>query len=248
MPWDPKRPLLSWNPTKLDPKTNKPGVWEGDVPDGPAPPYDNEKGKYPFIMRADGVGALFGPGLNDGPFPEHYEALECPLQENIMSKQRINPAVKMFFAEGGKNIEDIYLSCDIRFPYVGTTYRVSEHWQTGVMTRHVPWLLEAMPQQFVEMSEELASEKDIKSGDKVTVKSARGEVWAVAVVTKRFKPFKVAGSTVHQVGLPWHFGWQFPEDGSAGDSSNLLTPTIGDANTMIPESKAFMVNIEKAKA
>lgn len=247
-PWDPNRPLLSWNPAKLDPKTNKPGVWEGDVPDGPAPPYNNEKGKYPFIMRADGMGALFGPGLNDGPFPEHYEALECPLQENIMSKQRINPAVKMFFAEGGKNLEDVYLSCDIRFPYVGTTYRVSEHWQTGVMTRHVPWLLEAMPQQFVEMSEELAREKGIKSGDKVTVKSARGEVWAIAVVTKRFKPFKVAGSTVHQVGLPWHFGWQFPEDGSGGDSSNLLTPTIGDANTMIPESKAFMVNIEKAKA
>ena len=90
------------------------------------------------------------------------------------------------------------------------------------------------------------AEKGIKSGDKVIVKSGRGELWAIAIVTSRFKPFKVAGSTVHQVGLPWHFGWQYPEDGSGGDSANLLTPTIGDANTMIPESKAFMVNVVKA--
>ncbi len=245
-PWDPKRAVIKWNPDKLDPKTKKPAPgWDGDVPDGPAPPMADEKGKYPFIMRADGMGAIFGPGLADGPFPEHYEALECPLQENVMSKQRINPTIKLFYDKGKGSPEDIFISCDIRFPYVATTYRVSEHWQTGVMTRHQPWLLEMMPQQFVEISEELANEKKIKSGDKVRVKSARGEVWAIAVVTKRFKPFKVAGSTVHQVGLPWCFGWQYPEDGSGGDSANLLTPTIGDANTMIPETKAFMVNVEK---
>ncbi len=247
-PWDPKRAVIKWNPNKLDPKTKKTGPgWEGDVPDGPAPPMADEKaGKYPFIMRADGMGALFGPGLADGPFPEHYEALECPLQANLLSKQRVNPAIKMFFDKKGGLKEDQFLSCDMRFPYVATTYRVSEHWQTGVLTRHLPWQAELQPQQFVELSEELAKEKNIKSGDKVTVKSARGEVWAIAMVTNRFKPFKVANSTVHQVGLPWHFGWQFPEDGSGGDSSNLLTPTVGDANTMIPETKAFMVNVEKA--
>jgi formate dehydrogenase major subunit len=102
------------------------------------------------------------------------------------------------------------------------------------------------PQVFVEMSEELAKEKGIGNGEKVVVTSARGELWAVAMVTNRFKPFKIAGSTVHQVGLPWHFGWQFPEDGSGGESANLLTPSIGDANTMIPETKAFMVNVRKA--
>ena len=102
------------------------------------------------------------------------------------------------------------------------------------------------PQQFVEMSEELAKEKGIRNGDKVIVTSGRGEIWAVAMVTNRFKPFKVADSTVHQIGLPWCFGWQYPVDGSGGDSSNLLTPTVGDANTMIPESKAFMVNVQKA--
>ena len=257
-PWDPKRAVIKWNPNKLDPQTKKtaPG-WDGDVPDGPAPPMADEKaGKYPFIMRADGMGAIFGPGLADGPFPEHYEPLECPVQENPLSKKhRINPTVKLFYsvsgphdmpAKGGGAPEDIFLSFDIRYPFVATTYRVSEHWQTGVLTRHLPWQLEMMPQQFVEISKELAQEKGIKSGDKVTVSSARGKVWAIAMVTERFKPFKIMNSTVHQVGLPWCFGWQYPEDGSGGDSSNLLTPTIGDANTMIPETKAFMVNVEKA--
>jgi formate dehydrogenase major subunit len=244
-PWDPKRAVIKWNPNKLDPKTKKtaPG-WDGDVPDGPAPPMADEKaGKYPFIMRADGMGAIFGPGLADGPFPEHYEPLECPLKENIMSRQKINPAIKLFTDQ---KAGDIVASCDIRFPYVATTYRVSEHWQTGLLTRHLPWQQEMMPQQFVEISEDLAKEKGIKNGDKVIVSSARGKVWAIAMVTNRFKPFKIAGATIHQIGMPWCFGWQHPEDGSGGDSSNLLTPTIGDANTMIPETKAFMANVEKA--
>ncbi len=256
-PWDKKRAIIKWNAEKINPATQKPGVWEGDVPDGPAPPLADEKaGKLPFIMRADGVGSIFGPGLADGPFPEHYEPLECPVQENpLQRKHRINPTVKLFYAVKGPHaepakdggaIEDFFLSCDIRYPFVATTYRVSEHWQTGVLTRHLPWQMEMMPQQFVEISRELAQDKGIKNGEKVTVSSARGKVWAVAIVTDRFKPFKVMDSTVHQVGLPWCFGWQAPEDGSGGDSSNLLTPTIGDANTLIPETKAFMVNVEKA--
>jgi formate dehydrogenase major subunit len=240
-PWDPKRPLLKWDPNKEDPATKKPGVWVGDVPDGPAPPMAKDTGKYPFIMMSEGKGAIYGPGLNDGPFPEHYESLECPLEESLMSKQRINPTIKIF---GEK--EDAFYSCDMRYPYVATTYRVTEHWQTGVMTRHTPWLLEMQPQQFVEMSRELAAEKGIKNGDPVKVKSGRGEIMASAMVTARFKPFKIGGQTVHEVGMPWCFGWQYPVNGKQGDSSNLLTATVGDANTMIPESKAFMVNIEKA--
>ena len=231
-PWDPKRALLKWNAAK-------PG-WEGDVPDGGAPPMGTS-GKLPFIMKPDGVASMFGPGLAEGPFPEHYEALECPVEKNSMSGQRINPTIKIF---GDKM--DAFASCDLRYPFVGTTYRVSEHWQTGVMTRHCSWLLEMQPQNFVEMSIELAKELKLSNGETVIVSSARGEVKAVALVSERFKPFKVADSTVHQVGLPWHFGWQFPEDGSGYDSANLLTPNVGDANTMIPESKAFMVNVRKA--
>jgi formate dehydrogenase major subunit len=247
-PWDPKRAVIKWNPTKINPQTNKPGVWEGDIPDGPAPPMAAEGGKLPFIMRADGVGAIFGPGLLEGPLPEHYEPLESPLQANPLStKHRINPVVKMFYGKKSDLEEDIFASSDVRYPYICATYRVTEHWQTGLMTRHVPWLLEAQPQMFVEMSKELAREKGIKNGEKVMLSSARGSMWAVAIVTDRFKPFVVMNETVHEVGIPWHFGWQFPIDGSGGDSANILTPTIGDPNSMIPESKAFMVNIEKAR-
>ena len=85
--------------------------------------------------------------------------------------------------------------------------------------------------------------KGIKNGEKVIVESARGKVTAVAMVTIRFQPFKIQGTTVHEVGLPWHFGWVYPKDG--GDSANLLTPSAGDPNTRIPETKAFMVNVEK---
>jgi formate dehydrogenase major subunit len=231
-PWDAKRPVIWWN-----------GGWKGDVPDGPWPPMNAAGGKKPFIMTADGVGALFAPGLNEGPFPEHYEPLECPLEHNPLSGTRINPVVRLFFEAGGAQ-EDAYFSNDQRYPYVATTYRVTEHWQTGVMTRNTPWLLEMQPHQFVELSTELAQEKGIKGGDMVTVSSGRGKIEAVAVVTRRFQPFRIQNSTVHQVGLPWHYGWHTPK---VGDSANLLTPSVGDGNTMIPETKAFMVNIEKKR-
>jgi formate dehydrogenase major subunit len=255
-PRDKQDPVIYWNGS----------AWVGDVPDGGWPPMVQEgKTRKPFIMKPHGVAHIFGPGRADGPFPEHYEPLECPIQENPFSKaHRINPTAKLFYnvealsaggvveapiEEGGLAI-DIFATCDIRYPYVCSTYRVTEHWQTGVLTRHLPWQLEMQPQMFVEMSKELAKEKGIRSGEVVKVSSARGSVKAIAVVTGRFKPFKVMNSTVHQVGLPWCYGWQYPggdvDQGGGGDSSNLLTPTIGDANTMIPETKAFMVNVEKA--
>ncbi len=216
----------------------KDGKWVGDVPDGPAPPMALKGGKLPFIMRADGLGAIFGAGLNDGPFPEHYEPLECPVEKNPFSSQRINPVAPVFQGEA-----DAHFTCDPRYPFVCTTYRVTEHWQTGLMTRWQPWLLECQPQNFVEMSLELAKLKGVKNGDKVLVSSARGQVECVAMVTGRFKPFQVQGQTVHEVGMTWHFGWIHPKDG--GDSANLLTPSTGDPNTRIPESKAFMVNLVK---
>jgi formate dehydrogenase major subunit len=220
------------------------------------PLVEKDKTRLAFIMKPDGVGHIFGAGMADGPFPEHYEPLECPIPENPMSRaHRVNPVMKLFYkGEGGKAIpaggggrpEDVFATCDVRYPFVCTTYRVTEHWQTGVLTRHLPWQLELQPQSFLEISKELAGEKGIKAGDKVVVNSARGKVYAIAVVTGRFKPFNIMNTTVHQVGMPWCYGWQYPEDGSGFDSSNLLTPTIGDANTMIPETKAFMVNVEKA--
>ena len=93
------------------------------------------------------------------------------------------------------------------------------------------------------MSLELAKLREIGNGDKVIVETSRGKLEAVAIVTSRLKPFQIAGQTVHQIGIPWHYGWLHPKDG--GESANLLTPTVGDPNTMIPESKAFMANVRK---
>jgi formate dehydrogenase major subunit len=246
-PWDPKRAVITWAGDK----------WVGDVPDGVGDPGS---GRPPFIMKPDGVASLFGPGLADGPFPEHYEPLECPVEKNLMSPQKNNPAIKRFDKPGVGSDLDQYsgvASCDPRFPFICSTYRVSEHWQTGVLTRWCPWLAEMQPGMFVEISVELSREKGIKNGDKVFVESPRGKVECTAIVTPRFKPFNIDGNTIHEVGIPWHFGWittkdrkYNPGDKKAevftyGDAANLLTPTIGDANTMIPESKAFMVNVVK---
>jgi formate dehydrogenase major subunit len=93
------------------------------------------------------------------------------------------------------------------------------------------------------MSEELAKLKGIKNGERVLASSARGSLECTAIVTKRFKSFKVGGGTVHQVGFPWCFGWRWPESGTE-ESANLLTPATGDPNTRIPETKAFMVNVQ----
>jgi formate dehydrogenase major subunit len=236
-PWDKEHPVIEWSASKKK--------WVGDVPDGGWPPMLNADGtanpktKYPFIMKPEGHAHIFGPGRADGPFPEHYEPIECPVEKNLLSAQLTNPTAPTF---GTKM--DVYKTCDPRFPFVATTYRVCEHWQTGVMTRWQPWLLETHPQMFVEMSPELGKMRGIKNGDKVVVTSARGKVEAVAVVTPRFRPFKVQGNMIHQVGMPWHYGWVTPKGG--GDSANLLTPSTGDPNTRIPETKAFMVNVAKA--
>jgi len=228
-PFDPSRPLLKW----VD------GKWVGDVPDGPWPPMsDKEKGKLPFIMKPDGVASLFGPGLADGPFPEHYEPLEGPLAKNPMSSQLNNPAIKIFTKEC-----DLYSGCDPKFPFVCTTYSCTEHWCTGAETRWQSWLTEAQPEAYVEISKELAELRGIKNGERVRVESPRGKLECVAMVTTRFRPFQVGGQTIHQVGMTFNYGWLFPKD--CGDTANLLTPTAGDANTMTPEYKAFMVNVTK---
>ena len=224
-PWDAAQPVIAWNGS----------TWKGDVPDGGAAPM-NQGGYKPFIMQAEGVGRIFGKGLADGPLPEHYEPWESPVS-NQMSGTQNDPAFKIWASAMDKK------GTAANYPIVCTTYRLVEHWQAGQMTRNLPWNVELQPDMFVEISEELAAEKGIVNGGKVIVETARGSVEAVALVTKRFQPFQINGSTVHQIGMPWHWGYTGL---STGDSANMLTPHVGDANTMIPEYKAFLCNVRKA--
>jgi formate dehydrogenase major subunit len=232
-PWDPTRSGIRWNGTR----------WVGDVPDfPPTSPPDARKGA--FIMTGEGVGRLFAPGTltTDGPFPEHYEQTESPVS-NALSKIEKSPVafhyddVDATFASPG----------DSQFPYVATTYRVTEH--EHYVTQHVPYLVEAMPDFFVELPVELADEKGIDNGGRVKVRSKRGEVEGVAIVTKRMRPLRVgSGKVVYQIGIPlhWHYESGTGEEANSSTMANLLTPYIGDANVRTPEYKGFLVNIEKA--
>lgn len=221
-PWDRSRPVIRW-----DAAAKK---WIGDAPDGgPAP-----GAIYPFIMNWEGRARLFAPGRPDGPFPEHYEPYESPVT-NSMSPVQCSPTLS-FYAGEVKGTADHY-------PILATTFRVVEHLHTGSFTRNLPWLVEMMPEMFVEISEELAEERGIVDGSEITISSARGEIRAVAAVTKRLKPLSLNGRQVHQIALPWHWGYMGL---SKGDSAGALTARVCDINTMIPEYRAFLCDIRKA--
>jgi formate dehydrogenase-N alpha subunit len=224
-PWDEKRAVIRW-----DASSEK---WVGDQPDGNWPPV-NESGKFPFTEKPQGRAHIFGPGRADGPFPEHYEPWESPVT-NAMSSVELSPVCKLWEAgERGNPAE---------YPIVATFFRIAEHFDTGAQTRNMPWMLELGPEMFVQIGNELAEQKGIVNGAKVIIESARGEVRAVAMVTKRLKPLNIDGQKVHHVGMPWAWGYMGL---SQGDSGNLLTHRVADGNTGIPEVRAFLVNVRKA--
>ncbi len=230
-PWDPQRTVLKWLGDK----------WGGnDVPDM-RPDAAPDQNVMPFIMTGEGVGRLFAVGLMaEGPFPEHYEPFESPLDNNPMHpknpKARANPAARVYKGD----MEAFGTAKD--FPYVGTTYRLTEHFHYWTKQSKINAIMQ--PEQFVEIGEELAREKGITAGDKVKVRSNRGFIKGVAVVTKRIKALDVDGKKVHTIGIPIHYG--FKGATKPGFITNTLTPFVGDANTQTPEYKAFLVNIEKA--
>ena len=230
-PWDPSRKYLAWNGKS----------WAGgaDVPDM-RPDAAPDQGVGAFIMNPEGVARLHAVGMNEGPFPEHYEPFETPVGVNLMCptnpKAVSNPAARVYKGDleaFGKKEE---------FPYAATTYRLTEH--LHYWTKHSRSNAVVQPAPFVEIGEDLAKEKGIRHGDKVKVRSNRGEVVAACVVTKRIKGLDVNGKKVHHVGIPIH--WGFKGVTQNGYLANALTPFVGDANSQTPEFKAFLVNIEKA--
>jgi formate dehydrogenase major subunit len=244
-PWSEKKKLIWWDPAAPGQKPEDKGKWVGmDVPDFNAfLAPDAKNGDKPFIMRTDLVGGFFGP-LNDGPFPEHYEPVESPTK-NLLSKQQINPVAKIWTVPDQKNELAPVGSPD--YPYVITTYRLTEHHLSGVMSRYLPMLAELHHSHFAEISHELAKELGIENGAKITVLSPRGKVHVTAMVTNRIKPFTINGKTVHQIGVPWHWGWKGVEElpGSKGDITNDLSASVGDPNVYIQETKAFVCNVKK---
>ena len=229
-PWDEKRAVIKWLGDK----------WGGnDIPDM-RPNAKPEENVMPFIMTQEGVARLFAPQMAEGPFPEHYEPFESPLAANPMHpkhpKVKSNPAARVFKGD----LESFGSAKD--YPYVATTYRLVEHFH--YWTKHSELNAIVQPEAIVEISEGLAKERGIKSGDKVKVTSSRGFVKAKAVVTKRMKGMTVDGKTVYHVGIPIHYG--FKGVAKPSQLANSLTPFVGDANSQTPEFKAFLVNIEKA--
>ena len=230
-PWNPEKKLMEWTGEKwelvdqADFVAAKNGV--------PVPPNNKT-----FFMLWEQNARLESYGMVDGPLPEHYEPFESPTDSNPFNGAFQSPCAF------GVNYESTKQGTVADYPVIATTYSVTEHWQTGGQTRLCPALVESMPSQFVEMSEEFAEEKGIKNGDEVRVYNNRGSVVVPAVVTKRFRPMTINGELKHQVGLTHHFGWA--DLFGTGDVVNDLTPNVGDPNSFTPEYKAFLVNIEKA--
>lgn len=241
-PWSERKKYIWWDANT--------GRWTGeDVPDFIAdrpPSYtptresegvDTLAGTDPFIMQADGKGWLFAPsGMMDGPLPTHYEPLESPVP-NTLYGQQCNPARYDY-----RRRDNPYHRAwaDPRYPYVLTTYRLTEHHTAGGMSRWLSWLSELQPELFVEVSPELAAEVELENGGWCTVSTARGEVECRVLVTERMRPLWVNGRRVHQIGMPYH--WSYTGR-ARGDTVNDLTAFASDPNVSIQESKALTANL-----
>jgi formate dehydrogenase major subunit len=248
-PWSERKAYVWWD--------EKQGKWTGhDVPDFVAdrpPSYRPPPGAHgvaaisgtdPFIMQDDGKAWLFAPaGLLDGPLPAHYEPQESPLS-NAFYRQQHNP-VREIIADP----QDLFQPSGDEpgaqvFPYVTTTYRLTEHHTAGGMSRFLPYLAELQPAMFCEVSPEVAAERGLEHLGWATIITARSAIEARVLVTRRMKPLQAGGRTVHQIGLPWHWG---PNGLTTGDPANELSHLALDPNVHIQEVKAMAVDIQPGR-
>jgi formate dehydrogenase major subunit len=242
-----RRGYVYWDPAANDGK----GLWVGlDVPDfvytkpptAKAKPgaagVDAHDGASPFIMKADGKGWLYVPnGLTDGPMPTHYEPYESPVT-NLVYKQQSNPVTLTWKIPGNPYAE----VASAQYPHVLSTYRLTEHHLSGVMSRWLPWLAELQPELFCEISPEHAAELGVENTGWVVISTPRGSIRAKALVTRRIRPYRLKDKTVHHVGLPWHWGYKGV---ATGDVVNNLSALVGDPNVTIHEAKVFVCQVSK---
>jgi formate dehydrogenase major subunit len=244
-PWSDRKAYVWWD--------EEAGRWTGhDVPDFPPtkrPDYeppdgargiDGLSGSEPFIMQADGRGWLFAPaGVVDGPLPSHFEPQESPFDNPLYGHNR-SPVRKLFPREGNRlQPSGNEPGADV-YPFVLTTYRLTEHFTSGGMSRWSPYLSELQPELAVEVSPELAAERGLTNAGWATIISARGAIEARVLVTDRMTPLTVRGRRMHQVGMPYHFG---PNGFATGDAVNELTSISLDPNAHIQEDKALAVDV-----
>jgi formate dehydrogenase major subunit len=198
-------------------------------------------GDAPFIMQADGKGWLFAPsGLVDGPLPTHYEPLESPVH-NFLYGQQCNPA-----RYDWRRRDNPYHRAwgDPRYPYVLTTYRLTEHHTAGTMSRWLSWLSELQPEMFVEVSPELAAERGLEHLGWAHIVTGRAAIEARVMVTDRLTPLRIDGRVIHQIWMPYHWGG---EGLVTGDSANDLIGITLDPNVLIQESKVGTCDIRPGR-
>ena len=250
-PWSERKAYVWWDEQAQE--------WTGhDVPDfeahkppsyRPAPGATGIEaiaGDDPFVMQSDGKGWLYAPtGLLDGPLPTHYEPQESPVR-NPLYRQQANPTRVVFRRQDNLSNPSAGEPGAQVFPYVFTTYRLTEHHTAGGMSRWVPYLAELMPEMFCEISPELAQERGIEHLAYATIVTARTAIEARVLVTERMTPLTVGGSTVHQVGLPYHWGVG-SEAYVTGDSANDLIGLTLDPNVHIQESKVGSCDIQPGR-
>ncbi len=245
-PWSERKAYVWWDAAA--------GKWTGhDVPDFPvnkAPSFRPEPGiggpeglagDDPFIMQADGKGWLYAPsGLLDGPLPVHYEPVESPVR-NPMHPQQSNPTRQMFARNENLTSPSPPEPGSDVFPYVVTTYRLTEHHTAGGMSRWSPYLAELQPEFFCEVSPELAEERKLEHLGWATIVTARTAIEARVMVTDRVTPLIVGGRTIHQVGLPYHWGVGGGGSVVSGDSANDVMGVALDPNVHIQEFEGRVV-------
>ena len=246
-PWSERKRYVWWDADQ--------SRWTGyDVPDYPVdkdPAYrpsdgagkgmEGISGDQPFIMLRDGVGWLYAPaGLLDGPLPTHYEPVESPVRNVLHPELGANPvALRWSRPENPYNATG-----DPRFPCVATTFRLTEHHTAGGMSRNLPWLNELQPEMFAEIDPVLARDRGVEDGGWLVISTERAEIEARAKVTDRMRPLKVDGRLVHQVAIPWHWGWVGL---STGDAANDLTTLSGDPNVSIEDTKSFSCDVRAGR-
>ncbi|MDA8371176.1 MAG: molybdopterin-dependent oxidoreductase [Nocardiopsaceae bacterium] len=248
-PWSERKALVWWDAERSRWSGHDNPDFEGDKAPDYRPPegaqgVDALSGTDAFIMQADGRGWLYAPaGLNDGPMPTHYEPQDTPFSNPLYGQQR-NPTRLLYPHEYNRYHPDPGAPGAEVYPYVVTTYRLTEHFTAGGMSRWTPYLAELQPEFFCEVAPELAAERSLSHGDWATIITARNAIEARVMVTDRMAPLRVQGRTVHQIGLPFHWG---PNGYTAGDAANELPPMALDPNVHIQEVKAYTADIRPGR-